>query len=480
MRLTNSILFIITICFFFGCKVQKSSNALIVKELPASFNQNSETVKDSISLLDWRMHYLDPSLRALIDTALKKNFDLNIALQKIEVARAGFKSVRGIRLPDLNAYIGAGQQRFGEYTMDGVGNFDTQFSPNLNANQVVPNPLQDYSLLLQSSWEIDVWGKLKNKKKAAINRFVASQHGRDFIITNLISEIAYQYFDLVTLDSEIKIIQANIILQQNALNTVEAQKASAKVNELAVEVVAAQLLNTKAMEAELKQKLVECESKLSYLCGGFPNTIKRAAALQDTSIQEISNIGIPSDLLRHRPDIKEAEKQLIASKADVNSARAAFYPSININSTIGFQAFNAMLLLESPASLAYSFMGGLTAPLLNRRKIKADLMVAKAEQRLSYINYESKVVNGFMEVYNAVNNINNTNDMIRFKLEEVDILKKSVETSAELFKAGRANYLEVIYSQKNALQTQLELADYRKKLNVAKVRLYRSLGGGWK
>jgi multidrug efflux system outer membrane protein len=321
---------------------------------------------------------------------------------------------------------------------------------------------------------------LKNKRKAAINRFIASQHGKNFIVTNLVSEIAYQYFDLVTLDSELNILKENIILQQDALNTVEAQKTSARVNELAVEIVAAQLLNTKALEAELKQKVVECESRLSYLCGGFPTTIKRATALLDTSIQEVPRIGIPSDLLRYRPDIKEAEMQLLACRADVNSARAAFYPSININAAIGFQAFNSMLLLESPASLAYNFMGGLTAPLLNRRKIKADLMVAKAEQRISYINYESKVVNGFLEVYNAINSISNTNSMIRFKMEEVSILKKSVETSAELFKAGRANYLEVIYSQKNSLQTQLELADYKKKLNVAKVKLYRSLGGGWK
>jgi len=171
--------------------------------------------------------------------------------------------------------------------------------------------------------------------------------------------------------------------------------------------------------------------------------------------------------------------ELLATNADLKSAKAAFYPSLNISGFLGLQSFNALLLLEAPASLAYNAMGGLTAPLLNRRRLKADLMNAKSEQRQAYINYEKNVVNGFIEVYNALNRLNNTKQMYITKMEEVEVLKQSIFTSSELFKAGRATYMEILLAQKNALQSQIELNELNKKQGISIVNLYRALGGGW-
>lgn len=471
--------FVILIALLFvSCKTAQLTTNHVNNSLPKKYDSGYDS--SSVKIAKWKEIFFDPNLISLIDTALKNNYDLKSALQKVEIVKAGIKFNRGIRLPELALNASVGHRKFGDYTMDGVGNYDTQFSTNINDKQQIPNPLPDYYVGFQASWEIDLWGKLKNKKKASAAKFIASQYGKDLIITNLIAEIATAYFELLALDTEAQILIDNIELQQSALDLVLAQKEAGKANELGVEMMKAQLLSSKATQAEVKQQLLETESKLNFLCGSYPKEIVRDAAYFSQHLQMILNAGIPSDLIKNRADIRQAEYELKASNADVKSAQAAFYPGININPMMGLQSFNALLLLESPASLTYNLMGGLVTPLLNRRKLKSDLMASKAEQKLAYINYEKTVVNSFKEVYVAINDIKNTKIMFEYKKEETDILKKSVFTSSELFKAGRANYLEVITSQKNSLQSQLELTNFYKRQNIALVNLYRAIGGGWK
>ncbi|MBN8693550.1 MAG: TolC family protein [Bacteroidetes bacterium] len=472
--LFNSIVFLILVS---GCKTTQLDTVSIKKHLPTMFSKDSDTVSNQPQ--KWQLIFFNSDLKNLIDTALKNNFDLRMALQKIEMYKAGLTLNKGIRLPEVGANASIGQRKFGDYTMDGVGNYDTQFSPNINDKQQIPNPLPDYYVGFAASWEIDLWGKLKNKKKAAAARFIASQHGRDLIITNLISEIASNYFRLLALDNEAKILADNIELQQAALDLVIAQKEAGKSNELAVEMMKAQLLSSKVIQTEVEQLILETESTINFLCGTYPKSVNRDTSYFSQHLTTTINTGIPSDLLKNRPDIKQAEAELNASNADVKSAQAAFYPSLSINSAMGLQAFNSLLLLETPASLAYNLAGGLTAPLINRRRLKSELLAAKAEQKQAYINYEKTVTNSFSEVYVALKNIKNIKTMYDLKKEEVDILKKSIATSGELYKAGRANYLEVITSQKNALQSQLELINLYNRQNIALVDLYRSIGGGW-
>lgn len=461
-----------------GCKTTDLTTGSWNKKIPEKYSTSGDSAE--ASLKPWRELFFDPNLVSLIDSALVHNYDLREALQKIEFSRAGIKFTKGIRLPEVGLYGATGQRKFGEYTMDGVGNYDTQFSPNINSKQQIPNPLPDYYVGVQASWEIDLWGKLKNKKRAAASRFIASQYGKDLIVTNLIADVSSTYFELIALDQSMQILEENIALQQEALDIVKIQKEAGKANELAVEMLQAQLLGSKTIQAETRQKLVEAESRMNFLCGSFPKTILRDTAYYTKNTLATINTGVPSSLVKNRADIRQAETRLLAHNADVRSAKAAFYPTLTINAAVGLQSFTAMLLFESPASLAYNLLGGLTAPVLNRRQLKADLMASRSEQKQAYINYEKTVVNGFTEVYIAVNNIKNTNDMYSLKNEEVKMLKQSIITSSELFKAGRANYLEIILAQKNALQSQLELVDYDKRQNTAIITLYRSLGGGWK
>ena len=461
-----------------GCKTTQYDTTAVNEKLPKKFDTNTDSASTTIA--KWKDVFFDPHLVALIDTALKNNYDLRIALQKVEFAKAGLKYNKGIRLPELGINMAAGERKFGSYTMDGVGNYDTQFSPNINDKQQIPDPLPDYYVGFQTSWEIDLWGKLKNKKKASAARFISSQYGKDLIVTNLIAEIASAYFDLLALDNEAKILIDNIELQQEALDLVIAQKEAGRANELGIEMMTAQLLNSKAIQAEVQQLALETQSKLNFLCGIYPQSIKRDTSYFSQHLQTSLAAGIPSDLIKNRADIRQSEFELKASNADVRSAQAAFYPTLNINTALGLQSFNALLLLETPASMAYNAAGGLAAPLLNRRKLKADLMASKAEQKQAYINYEKTVVNSFKEVYIALNNIENTKKMYELKNEEVEILKRSIGTSSELFKAGKANYLEIISSQKNKLQAELELTNLHKRQNIGIIELYKAIGGGWR
>jgi NodT family efflux transporter outer membrane factor (OMF) lipoprotein len=461
-----------------GCQVPKALDQQAMPSLPEKFPAN-QTDTAQLVLPDWRKVYFDSTLSKLIDLSIQRNFDLRFAMQRVEAYRSQVVLNKGIQLPDLNANVGLGVRRYGDYTMDGVGNYDTRLSPNINSKQKIPNPLPDYYLGLQSNWEVDLWGKLKNRKKAAAHRFLGSQMGKNLMLTSTIAEIASTYYELLALDNERKIYKENIALQQKAFEVVQVQKQTGMANELGVEIMEALLLGSMEKEVEVEQRIIELENSLNFLLGRYPQPIVRNEELLNGSIPSLAKVGLPSGLLRNRPDIRQAEFEMEAAKADVHSARVAFYPSLNIGLGLGLQAFNAALLLEAPASIAYNGLSGLAAPLLNRRVLKSQLLSAEVEKKQAYIQYEKTVVRSFTEVYTALTRLNNLGRMIEIKVREVATLKKSIITSGELFRTGRATYLEIVNAQKNALQSQLELVTLKKIQMQSSVELYRALGGGW-
>lgn len=458
-----------------SCKASKvAAQAVTLKPLPTSYGE----VKDSsnTATIDWKSFFSDSTLVGLIDTALKNNLDLLAASQRIEMARANLRSSKGLLLPTVNAYLSAGQSKYGLYTMDGAGNITTDITPG----QIVPIHLPDYYTGLQTSWEVDIWGKLRNKKRAAISRYLASIEGRNWAITQLVAEIATTYYELLALDSELDIIKETIKLQENALEIITVQKRAASVNELAVEQFEAQLLASKSMEIELLQRIIENESKLNYLIGGFPKPVLRNAKLFDRDISDQFKVGVPSDLLKNRPDIQQASYEILASKADLKAAKAAFYPSFTINGALGFQAFNTAFLFTTPQSLAYRLFGTLTAPLINRSAIQASFNTAKANQVESMYNYQKSIINAYIEVYNEIANLRNLKQIHELKDREVKVLSRSTGTSTQLFKTGKATYLEVLLAQRNALISKTQLVDVKKRQFDAQINIYKALGGGWR
>jgi len=459
---------------FTNCKSTKSVSQDSYKPIPASFGQRTDSLNSGA--ISWKQYFTDQNLLGLIDIALKNNLDLAIALQRIEAARAGFNGRKGALLPNLNVNTAYWQRKFGYYTMDDAGNRTTEITPG----QMVPTHLPDFYLGLQTSWELDVWGKLRNKKKAAFSRYLSGIEGKNMVITNLIADVTNTYYELLALDNELEIIQETIKLQQNALDLVSIQKQAAAANELAVKQFKAQLLNSQALEFETLQKITECENRINFLLGRYPQVIVRDKSEFNKQLAFKPSVGIPSDLLKNRPDIRQAEFELIATKADVKAARAAFYPSINITGSLGFQSFNPAFLFNTPQSIAYSVLGNLMAPLINRSAIKAEFKTAKAIQEEALVNYQKSILTGYVEVYNEVARIQNLEKIVDLKSKEAEVLTQSIETSTELFKNARANYLEVLTTQKSSLIAKLELINAKKRQYNAMTDIYKALGGGWK
>lgn len=460
---------------FTSCKTtaefQRTANT---EQLPSSYKNGSNDTLNTADI-QWREYFDDPALVALIDTALNNNQELNITMQKIEVARQEVGARKGEYLPRLNLRAGTGLDKRARYTPLGANEATTDIEPGTE----MPEPVPDFMVGAFASWEVDIWNKLHNAKDAAVAEYLATVEGKNFMVTNLIAEIANSYYELLALDNQLAILQRNIRIQSNALQIVKLQKQSAKVTELAVRRFEAQLLKTKALQYNVLQKITETENRLNFLVGRYPQRIKRnSESFSELTLDSVFT-GIPSQLLQNRPDIKQAELELTAAKLNVQVARANFYPSLDLSGGVGLQAYQPALLMQTPESILYSLAGDIAAPLLNRKGIKAAFNTANARQVQAVFDYEQTILNAFIEVSNQMANLQNLNSSYALKAREVEALNESVVISNKLFRSARADYMEVLLTQREALNVKFELVETRKEQMTAKVNIYKALGGGW-
>jgi len=444
------------------------------KTTPASYNNSSQDSTNT-GKVKWKEFFTDPNLVSLIDTALKNNQELNITIREIEIARNEIRARKGEYLPFVGLRGAAGVDKVGRYTTLGAAEEADEIAPGKKS----PDPMTDILLGAYATWEVDIWSKLRNAKRAAATRYLASIEGRNFLVTNLIAEIANSYYELLALDNQLDLVKQNIEIQTNALEIVRMQKQAAQVTELAVRRFEAQVLNTRGLQYGIQQRIIETENRINFLIGRFPQPVQRSSQDFGSMVPATIRTGIPSQLLANRPDIKQAELELMASKLDVKSARANFYPSLGITAGAGFQAFNGSYLFTTPQSLIYSLAGDLVQPLINRNAIKATYYNANAKQIQAVYNYERTILNGYIEVANQVSKISNLERSYALKSEQVQALTEGVEISNRLFRSARADYMEVLLTQRDALESRFELIETRMQQMNAVVNIYRALGGGW-
>ena len=457
-----------------ACKLPEVAQRAENKNVPVSFNGSQDTV--STAGIQWRNFFTDPNLISLIDTALKNNQELNITLQDIEIAKNEIKAKKGELLPSVTYGAGAGFDKVGRYTSSGAGDASTEITPG----KKVPEVLPDYHFGLQANWEADIWHKLRNSKKAAISHYLSTVEGKNFVITNLIAEVANSYYELLAADNQLETVKKNIELQRNALELMKIQKQASRVNELAVRKFEAEVLSSKSLEFDIQQNITETENKINFLLGRYPQPIVRDKSNFTDLVPPTVQTGLPSQLLANRPDIKQAEYELAAAKLDVKVAKAQFYPSLGISAAIGYQAFNPSYLLRTPESLIYSLAGDLAGPLINKNAIKAEYLTANAKQLQAVFDYEKTILNGYIEVANQLSKISNLQKSYDLKSKQVAALTQSIDISNDLFKSARADYFEVLMTQRDALQSKLELIETKKQQLNAVVDIYHALGGGWK
>lgn len=457
-----------------ACKTPALVSRTENRILPGRYNAGQDST--NAGQLPWRQFFADPHLTALIDTALGNNQELNITLLEIQVAQNEIRTRAGEYRPFVTLQAGAGLDKVGRYTRSGAIEESTDIAPG----KPFPNPLPDLLLAANASWQVDIWNKLHNAKRAAVSRYLASVEGKNFTVTNLVAEIANSYYELLALDTRLDIVRQNIGIQSNALAIVRLQKESARVTELAARRFEAQVLHTQSLQYEIQQKITETENRVNFLVGRYPQPIQRSSPDFNALVPQAVSVGLPAQLVQNRPDIKRAERELEAAKLDVQVARANFLPSLELRAAMGFNAFDPARLFSTPQSLMYSLLGGLTRPLVNRNAITALYYSANARQIQTVYNYERTVLNAYLEVANQVANIDNLQKSYDLKARQVEALTQSVAISNTLFRSARADYMEVLLAQRDALESRFDLVETKMQQLQAVVNTYRALGGGWK
>lgn len=457
-----------------SCKLPGTSVKSAQNVLPSAWEQAGDT--NNVASIRWRDFFNDPLLVSLIDTALQKNRELQIMTQEIAILKNEVMARKGEYLPFVSPFAGAGTEKVGRYTSRGANDALTDIVPG----KKTPDPLGDLRIGLSASWELDVWKKLRNAKMAAAERYLAGIEGKNFMVTQVVAEIASSYYELLALDNRVIILKNNIEIQQNALETVKQQKEAARATELAVKKFEAEVLRNRALLFELQQAITETENRINFLVGVSARKVPRNTASFQTLKPGLMPGGLPSQLLQNRPDIRMAEHMLKAAGLDVLSARAQFLPSFRMTAGLGFQAFRAQYLLHTPESMLFNLAGDMVAPLVNRRAIQAAYANASARQVQRVCEYEQVVLRAYNEVANLLSRMNNLGNSMDNKNAQVDALNSSVEIAGTLFTSARADYMEVLMTQRDALEARFELAETRMQQMQAMVGLYRSLGGGWR
>ncbi|WP_035804497.1 TolC family protein [Lunatimonas lonarensis] len=428
-------------------------------------------VSDSSSLADisWRDFFNDPNLIALIEFGLENNLDLLAALERIDIANARFRVSNGLRYPTMDAIV---RYRSGD------------IRPNLlngtvNGDRNVINRVENNFVGFQSTWEIDLWGKLKDRKEAAFQQVLATERGKQLVITNLVADIATLYYDLLGMDIELATINRNIEFQEMALELIRIQKAAGRATELAVQQFAAQLLSTRSLLYEKQQEILEAENHLNYLLGRFPTGVPRAESLMQIKLPFIAEVGVPSEMLLRRPDIQIAEYELRAAEYNVEAARKEFLPSFSLTPYIGLNDRSIPAAFQFPGAISVGLLGGITQPLFAQNRIRAGYQEASASSRIALFAYQEAIINGYREVMNKLQRIENLRSVYSLRDEETAVLLNAVSTSNELYRGGYASYLEVITAQSRVLEAELGMTNTRRQMFFTVVDLYRALGGGW-
>ena len=462
----------VTVVFTTSCGIPSMVQQKENKILPASYSNLQDS--SNSAKIAWKDFFTDPYLIALIDTALKNNQELNILNEEISIARNEVKARRGAYLPFVNLGLGAGIDKAGRYTRNGAVDANTDFVPGVKN----PEAIQNYIGAADFSWEIDIWKKLRNAKKSAYHKYLATEWARKYMVTKLVAEVSNTYYELMALDNQLEILKSNINIQKNALEIVKLQKDAAKVTELAVRKFEAEVLKNLSHQYEIQQKIIETENRINYLVGRYPQPVVRNSATFISLATDTIRAGLPSQLLENRPDVRQAEENLIAAKLDIKVAKANFYPSLNISANLGYQAFNPKFLVN-PSSILYSLAGDLMGPLINRNAIRAEYMSANNKQVQAVYQYQQTLLRAYIEVANQVSNISNSQKSFDYKNKQVQALTQSIEISTILFKSARADYMEVLMTQRDALESKFELIETKQRQMSARINMYQALGGGW-
>ncbi len=422
---------------------------------------NIEASTTNLANENWQNLFNDPVLDSLIAEGLRNNLDLKAAIQRVVATEAYFNQSKAALAPSLAAQAGHTYVH--------------------NSESAYPNGPRDYNgsqIKLQSSWEIDFWGKLNSAKKAAYANYLATDAAHKALQTRLISNIALVYYNLLALDAKLLITQETVQNNIDLVETIKVLKDHGNVTGAAVVQSEATRYATEVTIPDIEQQIRETENTLCLLLGRTPGTIERGK-LEEQKAHEMLSVGVPSELLDNRPDVMQAEYNVISAYEMANNAKAYFYPSVTLTANAGLESLDLGDLFD-PASFAANIVGGLVQPIFNKRLNKTRLEVAQAQQEEALLNFKSTLLNAGAEVTDALSQYDAAEQKIELRTKQLAALEKSVDYTKELLTYGSATYTEVLIAQQSLLNAQLNnVNDHIQQLSAV-VSLYRALGGGWR
>lgn len=448
-------------CFVAKEYTQPELTELNIDEAKFRTDQISE---DSLTLADvsWKTLFTDPVLTQYIERGLENNIDIRVALQQIIASEAYFKQGKAGYYPTLGANASYMHQEPSENGQFGA----------------LGSSLDQYELSGALSWEADVWGKIRSNKRAFQARYLQTVAAHKAVKTRLIANIASVYYQLLSVDEQIKITEQTIITRENGLETSRALKEAGNVTEVGVKQTEAQLYTAQAILVDLKQQSHILENTLAILLGEMPQEMERST-LAEQEITTDLTLGVPSQLLSNRPDVVAAEFNLRNAFELTNVARSNFYPSLTLSANAGLQSLDIDNLFNAN-SLFANIIGGVAQPILNGRKIKTQYEVSQAQQEQARLNFVQSLLVASKEVSDAMYAYNSATERIEIKQKEFDAYEVATTYSEELLNNGLANYLEVLRAEENALNSSLGLVNAKNSQLQAIIDLYQALGGGWK
>lgn len=455
-----------------SCGIPQLNHAQPGRDLPVSFN--GVTSSENSSQVPIEEFFNDPTLVGLIDQGLDGNQELKILAQNIQIANNEILGRRGAYLPFVTIGGSAGVAKPSFFTPAGAAEEDLTAANG----QSFPTPLPTFMTAVNLSWQLDIWRQLRNARDAAVYRYFGTADGRNYVVTRLVAEIAENYFGLMALDKRIENLDNIIALQEKSLETAILKRDAAQGTELGVQRFVAEVRKNQSEKLIVRQEIIQVENRINFLLGRFPEPVdRRSDTFYELTLHALS-LGIPGELLQYRPDIRQAERELEAAGLDVLVARANFYPGGNLGSGVGYEAFNMKYLFVTPESLIYNVAGELVAPLVNKKAIQAEYKSANARQLQACYNYQRIVLNAFTEVINRVTKVQNYTASIELKQQQLQALEASVDVATTLYDNANAEYIDVLFAQRDLMDARMVLIDTKREQLSAIVNTYQALGGG--
>ena len=460
----NSLLMSILAVFVMGCAVGNKYTEPTL-ELPVQYRDAAAPIDSAgLGVVPLHIFFADPSLRTLIDSTINRNYDLQFAIKNIEMANLLMVQSKQGYWPSVNAQITAGTTKFSENSVNGSLGF---------------THVENYNAGIGLSWEADIWGKVKMNKQAALATYLQSAEVKKAIQTRLVAEVAQGYYNLLSLDEQLRVSKQNLLLRDSTLRIIRFQYDAGQVTALAVQQADAQKQSAALLIPALEQEIAIQENALRVLSGELPSAISLMSNIRDFNVPEQIEAGIPVEMVKFRPDVRANELALQAANARVGIARANMYPSFVITASGGFNSLLLGSWFSVPASLFGILNGAITQPIFNRRELRTAWELAILEREKSVISFRQSVLFAVEEVSNALVSVDKLKMQSEIASARADTLQNVTRNAVLLFKSGMANYLDVVTAQATALQSQLDVVDIKRRQIGAYVELYRSLGGGW-